>query len=150
MQQFVRSEEQVDEHLALLGKRVKAFWNWDQNPIMEIEIRPARDKMTDSQRGLFWKWMEEICSYFTKNGHYLSKDDAYDLMCHTFLGYTPEKVLGKTTIPPKLRGISGLKVDEMGYLMDQVDAWAADKGLMLTTPADSAHEDYLKRTGKRK
>ena len=150
MQQFIRSEEQVDEMFALLGKRVQAFWNWDVHPILEIEVRPAKDKLTDSQRGLFFKWMETMAGYFTKNGHHMTKDEAYELMCHEFLGYTAEKTIGRTTIPPQLKGISGLKVDEMGYFMDQVDAWASDKGLQLPTPADSAHEAWLKRTGKRK
>jgi hypothetical protein len=149
MQQFIRSEEQVDEMFALLAKRVRAFWNWDQHPVMEIELRPAKDKMSDSQRGLFWKWMEEMATYFSKNGHRMTKDEAYTLMCHNFLGYTDTQHIGKTAIQPQLRGISGLRVDEMGFLMDQVDAWAADKGLQLPTPADAAHEDYLKRTGKR-
>ena len=156
MQQFIRSKDTVEENFTLLAKRVLAFWNWDQHPIIEIEIRPAKDKMTDSQRGLFFRWMETMATYFTKYGRHfeipftMTKDEAYELMCHNFLGYTPEKTIGRTTIPPQLRGISGLKVDEMGYFMDQVDAWAADKGLQLPTPADFAHEAYLKRTGKRK
>jgi len=37
MKQFINQESDIDEHFKLLANRAKAFWNWEQHPVMEIE-----------------------------------------------------------------------------------------------------------------
>lgn len=144
MKQFA-GKENFDQIMVDFVKRVNAFWNWEQEPRAEIEIRPARSKRSLAQNALFWVWMEELSAYFTRHGPGLSKSEAHDLMCHTFLGYET-RTIGKTEIT-KLRTTSGLKVDKMSEFMDKVDAWAADKGCYLPTPADSEYEAYRRRHG---
>jgi len=144
MIQFIRSEEQIDDHFQLLAKRAKAFWNWDQNPIMQIEIRPAKSKRTVDQNALFWVWMEQLSAYFTQNGRRLSKEDAHDLMCHNFLGYE-DKTVGQTQIR-KMRTTSKLRVGEFQQFLDEIDAWAADKGCLLVMPAEADYERRKKRS----
>jgi hypothetical protein len=144
----IRSKENLDDSLHLLGQRLKSFWNWDQHEGIEIVYRPLKSRRTLSQNDLYWQWMEDLSVYFTRNGRPLTKDDAHDLMRHIHLGYT-SKTIGKTEIGPFLRSTKTLSTAEMGEYMDRVDAWAIDMGCQLPTPADSAHERYLKKSQKR-
>ncbi len=149
MIQYARSHEQLVESLDLLKSRVKAFWNWDEHPVMEIRIEPAKETRSIAQNKLFWEWMEELSTYFTKNGHYLTKDQAHDLMCHTFLGYE-DYTLGKTHIRRmKTTTRPKLSVAEFSHFLEQIDAWAADKGCLLPSPADMEYDRYLKTQGRR-
>jgi hypothetical protein len=149
MEQYIHGKDRVDPMMDNLAKRIRAFWNFEQHPIIEVTIRPAKSRNSDAQKRLFWEWMEKISEYFTRGGFPISKDDAHDLMCHLFLGYTPARTIGTTEVGGRLRGISNLNTAEMSHLMDNIDAWATDRGLMLPTPADSAHEAYLRRIGRR-
>lgn len=142
----VLTKETYEQGMADMAKRVRAFHNWEQQPRIEVSIAPARTKRSIDQNSLFWEWMEELSAYFTKNGRPLSKDDAHDLMCHLFLGYD-DKILGQQQIR-KMRTTSRLGMTEFGEFMDRIDAWAADKGCYLPTPADSAHAAYTKRKRK--
>jgi hypothetical protein len=143
LKQFIHSKEGIDEGFAYLSSRAKSFWNWEQHPVMEIEIRPSKSRRSLDQNALFWKWMEELSGYFTKNGRPLTKDDAHDLMCHKFLGYVT-KVIGETEIVKPVT-TSKLPVGDFTEFLEEIDAWAVDKGCMLPTPADSAHAEHMKR-----
>jgi hypothetical protein len=142
LKQFIHSKAGIDEGFAYLSNRAKSFWNWEQHPVMEIEIRPSKSRRSLDQNALFWKWMEELSGYFTKHGRPLTKDDAHDLMCHKFLGYVT-KVIGETTIVKPVT-TSKLPVGDFTMFLEEIDAWAVDKGCMLPTPADSAHAEHMK------
>ncbi len=142
MRQIV-SKETLANNWDELGKRIQATWDWEVHPRIEIECRPAKSRRSPDQNALFWKWMEELSWYFSKRGNALTKDDAHDLMCHTFLGYE-EKTIGRTLVT-KMRTTSKLSVEEFSEFLDKIDAWAADKGCYLPTPADSAHEAWQQK-----
>jgi len=148
MEQFCRNKDQVESLFADLSKRVQAFWNWEQHPILSIEVKPTNERRSLDQNALFWKWMEELSKYFTNRGHPLTKQDAHDLMCHEFLGYQT-KVLGKTKIVQLVTTTSPKKMEmtDFCHFMDQIDAWAADKGCLLPTPADTAYAEYKRKQG---
>ena len=136
----------LDSTLENLGKRVRAFHDFEREPAVEVIVRSAKSERSLSQNALFWQWMESMSTYFTKHSRNLSKDEAHDLMCHLHLGYVT-KTIGqqeirgmRTTTWPKR-----LTVEEMGEFMDKIDAWAADKGCYLPTPADCAHDRYMKK-----
>ena len=60
-------------------------------------------------------------------------------MKHDFLGYTAEKQVGSSTIPPQLKSTAKLTKGEMFHYMSQLDAHWAQFGLLLTRPEDSVY-----------
>jgi len=146
---FVREKADLRPTLELLASRADAFWNWKADPVMEISFSPAKSRRTLDQNAMFWEWMERLSTYFTQAGRTLTKDQAHDLMCHTFLGYEDYTVgethirRMKTTTRPKLG------VEDFSYFMEQIDAWAADKGCLLPSGADISYERHLKAQKKR-
>jgi len=146
MKQHIRSKDQIDEMFGLLATRCKAFWDWNTHPIMEIDIKPTRERRSLDQNALYWVWMEAISTYFSRNGRPLTKDQASKLMRHEYLGYNTETIGQTKTV--ELIGTSTLKVDEFTTFLDQIDAWAADKGCLLEMPADVDYKRQQARQGK--
>lgn len=103
-----------------------------------------------SQNALYWAWMGEMAVSFTKrtrDGDGWSKDDMHDLMRHKFLGYE-DKVIGNTELKPVLKSTSQLDRGEMQHLMEQIDAFAAEHGVLLPHPADSEYMKLMERQNR--
>jgi len=146
MRAIITKGMDVDKFFSAFCSRVKATWNKEEMPEMELVWQPVVHIRSIAQNRLYWQWMDHLAKYFTEHGHPLTKDQAHDLMCHTFLGYYTRKIgqtevtsLRTTTWPKRL------DTGEMSYYMDQIDAWAVDKGCYLPTPADLKEQAMLKR-----
>ena len=146
MNQIYVDGQDWDKFWLVFKNRVRSTWNFAEQPRIEVIVQPPVETRTIAQNRLYWQWMEELAKYFTANGRPLTKDQAHDLMCHKFLGYHTRKI-GETEIT-SLRSTTWpkrLDTGEMGYYMDQIDAWAVDKGCYLPTPADMKEQAELKR-----
>lgn len=121
-------------------------------------------------KAVFWIWMRQLAEAFTKRdkAHWavddgrrknITKDtpgafwvdkhytdaEMHDLICHKFLGYTPERTLGKTVIKSALITITypeQLKGNEFGELLMKIETWAVDVGVRLKTQAKSEYMGY--------
>lgn len=98
------------------------------------------------QHGLWWMWMTEMASHFSRKGNKFNKDDMHELMKHQFLGYE-DKVIGKTEIKQQLKSTTQLTKAEMHELMEKVDMWSADHGCLLPKPEDSVYSQLLEEIG---
>jgi len=107
-----------------------------------------------NQNDLYWMWLGEICDQANVNLPYtylneetqqeetiecMSKEELHEWMCHEFLGYVTKRI-GRKEVT-QLKGTSKLLKGEMYFFMQQVDAWAHQKGYKLTIPDDS---EYMK------
>ena len=110
-----------------------------------------------NQNDLYWMWLGEICDQANKNLPYtyvdketgeeitiecMTKDEAHEWLCEEFLGYKTKRI-GRKQVSV-LNGTSKLLKGEMYFYMQQVDAWAHQKGYKLTIPDDSEYMN-LKR-----
>lgn len=106
-----------------------------------LELKEYNDKRTLSSNALYWLWMSQMASYFSKNHTRFTKDNMHDLMRHKFLGYE-DKVIGDTHIKGQLVSSSSLTTTKMYFYMSQIDAWAADHGCLLFHPSDGEYMKY--------
>lgn len=99
-----------------------------------------------SQNALYWLWLKEIAAYLNKhNGTDFTADEIHLRMKHDHLGYEPQKKIGSTLIPARLKSTSGLTKGEMFHYLTAVDQWCAGVGLLLTRPEDCQYEQLRQK-----
>lgn len=105
-----------------------------------------------NQNDLYWMWLGEICDQANVHLPYtywdeeteeeitiekMTKEETHEWLCEEFLGMTTKRI-GRKKIT-KVNGTSKLLKGEMYFYMQQVDAWAHQKGYKLTIPDDSEY-----------
>ena len=139
--QVFSSKEQLLEEGPRMLARWCAFWNWERK--MQVSYQMWEAPRTRSQLNLYWQWMSQLATGFSRAGSVYSKDDMHDLMRHKFLGYE-EKVIGHTKIKDQLKSVADGKIGKarMSEYMHQIDSWAADHGILLPSPELNEYTKY--------
>ena len=101
----------------------------DMDKRHRVEIKPYVRKRTNSQNGLYRKWVDVIA---IETGN--DNDDVHDVCLKKFCPMKTEKVLGEEI---EKRSTTLLDTKEMSDFMTRVQAWAAtDWGINLPLPED--------------
>jgi len=129
---IVTSEQMADQCTRDIVQMIKEF-GW-----CNVEIKAGG--RTIPQNKTYWMWLQEACDYLNdKAKGQFSLDDMHDRMRHEFLGYDADKTIGTTVITGQLRSTTKLTKGEMFHYMSQVEAFWADRGLLVTIPGDSQY-----------
>lgn len=146
MPQFwkIDAPDEVDKRLAYLGVYLKDEWDFSR-PVA-IYLKPWSKTRSLNANALMHVWFREMAEYFTAKGVEISEEDAKLLMKNLFLG-KEDIVIGKTIIEGQLRRTANLDGGEVKQFMDQVLAWAADKGVSLSQPEDSEYAQWSREHG---
>lgn len=146
MPQFwkIDAPDEVDKRLAYLGVYLKDEWDFSR-PVA-IHLKPWSNQRSLNANALMHVWFREMGEHFTAKGVALSSEDAKLLMKNLFLG-KEDLVIGKTVIEAQLRRTANLDSGEAKQFMDQVLAWAADKGVSLSQPEDSEYAEWGREHG---
>lgn len=110
-----------------------------------VSIVEWRDKRTLSQNALLWKWNGEIASQLerARKGKFTGEQ------LHDYLKdlYCPPKaitVMGETRY---VKSTKELDTGEMTRYLEQVDAWAHQRGFRLTIPARCEYQQLRTQQG---
>ena len=136
--------DQITDRLATFEKYLRTVWDWTR-PVA-WQAKPYQNPRSKNANALFHVWCREMSVYFTKRYSTLTEEEAKELMKYNFLG-CEDRVIGKTVIAGQLRRTSKLDSGEMKFFMDQVLAWAADKGCALSLPQDSEYVQWSREHG---
>ena len=117
----------------------------DQGKVAAVKVEEYKPPRSLSANALYWMWLGEISKYLTAHGHKADKDDLHRLMKHKFLGYEDSRKIGKTFVEATLKSSKKLKRNEFCYYMEQVEAWAADMGCLVTSPIESEYKQFLQK-----
>ena len=141
MSQFWKIDDpvQIEERLKFFGDWLRSEWNWAK-PVT-FEPKPYTDKRSLSANALLHVWFRELAIHFSKQQVY-GEEQIKELLVHKFLG-TEDRVVGNTVIPGQLRKTSQLNSGEMKQFMDQILAWGADHGCLVSLPADSEYKRWM-------
>lgn len=106
---------------------------------LSLEIKQWRDKRSIPQNQTMWMWNTEIANHIKKKtAQDFDKEDIHELLKQLFCPVT-EITIGSTTV--SVRSTKRLKKNQMHRYLEQVDAWAAEKGIMLTIPYGSQYQE---------
>jgi hypothetical protein len=129
----------------------------EDHGFIKLEWKAGSNRSLD-QNDLYWKWIGEICGQANVKLPYtyvdketgeeitiekMSKEEVHEWLKDEFLGMTVKRI-GRKEVR-KLNGTKGLLKGEMYFYMQQVDAWAHQKGYKLTIPDDSEYFKLKKR-----
>ena len=109
---------------------------------LKVECEPFGNTL--DYKAVFWIWMNAIAKQLTARGHKLTPEEAHDLMCHKFLGYTEGRWLGKTEIRPALVTITYPKQLERGeffHFMQRIEDWCTTIGVRLPAKPSQYEQD---------
>ncbi len=112
----------------------------DKKAIIKVE-EYSKPRSLSANR-LYWAWLKEMATHFSKKGGKYSSEDMHDIMRHKFLGYEKPKKIGKTEISKQLKSTAKLSKSDFCYYMEQIDNWCVDHGLLLPKP-DSEYTEFL-------
>lgn len=106
---------------------------------LSLELKQWRDKRSISQNQTMWMWNTEIANHIKKKtGQDFDPEDIHELLKQLFCPVT-EITIGSTTA--SVRSTKRLDKSQMHRYLEQVDAWAAEKGIMLTIPYGSQYQE---------
>jgi len=122
---------------------IKRLQDWDYSIPLSIKLEPWVDTRTLDQNALFHKWCRELSDKFIAKIPDATPDGVKWMMKHKFLVTKTIKV-GQTTLKDQIQSTASLKKGEMCFFMDQVYAWAIEKGVYLSLPEYNEYTE-LKR-----
>jgi hypothetical protein len=118
----------------------------ESGKVFKLELSEWREKATDTQRGLYWRWMEEIAEWANSCGMkqqiYTTdpqgkprlvgekpwdKDFSHEFIMQYFYPKGEDGKRMSLTVILKNRG-------EMSYLLDRLNPWCLEKGFSLSIP----------------
>lgn len=139
----ISQRSQTKKILENLGKWIEENWNFEDSLV--LQPKPYTNPRSLSQNALFHMWCGEIAQQLADRGvkvedEAITSDDVKLMMKMKYLG-TEDIVRGKLVIKDQLRRTSNLDKGEMLFFMEQVEAWAIDRGCQLTIPQ---HSEYMK------
>lgn len=106
---------------------------------LSLEIKQWRDKRSIPQNQTMWMWNTEIANHIKKKtSQDFDPEDIHELLKQLFCPVT-EITIGSTTA--SVRSTKRLDKSQMHRYLEQVDAWAAEKGIMLTIPYGSQYQE---------
>ncbi|ENM6468897.1 recombination protein NinB [Morganella morganii] len=116
------------------------------HPKLSITAKPYRPKRSLSQNSLSHVWYKEISEYLIRAGRpFCTEAWVKRSLKATYLGFETTEytdvITGEKTQRETLRRTSKLDKGDMHYFLQQIESWAAQFGLILTTPEDS---EYMK------
>jgi len=104
----------------------------------EITIDKLRDKRTDRQRRLYWKWIGIIGDEIGYD-----KDELHDALREKFLPWSEVDIIGKRV--KRLTSTGKLSVGKMSQYMCDVDRFAAQElSILLPHPEDVEYEKWAR------
>lgn len=106
---------------------------------LSLGLKQWRDKRSIPQNQTMWMWNTEIANHIKKKtGQDFDPEDIHELLKQLFCPVT-EITIGSTTA--SVRSTKRLDKSQMHRYLEQVDAWAAEKGIMLTIPYGSQYQE---------
>lgn len=140
VKQFKGEAATKEAAMELLTSMFNAF-DWSFPACIEV----TQKKKTLDYKAVFAIWMRHLAKSFTerdKSGTVYTDKQMHDLMCHQFLGYTPQRFVGKTVIKPALRTITypqDLSRGEFFDFLRKVETWANGVGVVMP---ENPNTDY--------
>jgi hypothetical protein len=111
--------------------------------IAELWKLDWREKRSNDQNSLYWKWMAELSKQARVNG----KEFSGEVWAEFFKKYyCPDKLidmpLGEASI---VKSTTNLDTGEMHHYLNKIQAWCMSEGYALTIPENSEYQQLLNK-----
>ena len=105
------------------------------DPPTEVTIKPYKKHLSRAQQNRHWNIMRQIAAQLKDELGQLHSPEVWHLhCCGEFLGADVVKMGGRDKIIP--RSSANLSTHEFAEFDDQIEAWAAERGVTITFESD--------------
>ena len=124
-----------------IGLFIAELWKLDLTKAYRVTIVQWREKRSNDQNSLYWKWMAEL----SKQAHVNGKKFSGEVWAEFFKKYyCPDKLidmpLGEAST---VKGTTNLDTGEMHHYLNKIQAWCMLEGYSLTIPENSEYRQLL-------
>ena len=115
-----------------IGLLIQTIWKLDLTKAYRVNIIAWRERRSNDQNSLYWKWLGEISKQQT-----ISNDP--EIWHEIFKKYyCPEKVINEHIT---IKSTKKLDLGEMHYYLNRIEMYCIDRGYLITIPCDSEYRD---------
>ena len=109
-----------------IGMLIAAIWKLDLvNKAYRVTIIGWRERRSNDQNSLYWKWLTEICTQWDVT-------DDPEIMHEIFKKfYCPEKVINEHI---SVKSTKKLDVGEMHFYLNRIECFCMNRGYFITIP----------------
>ena len=124
-----------------IGLFIAELWKLDLTKAYRVTIVQWREKRSNDQNSLYWKWMAEL----SKQAHVNGKKFSGEVWAEFFKKYyCPDKLidmpLGEASI---VKSTTNLDTGEMHHYLNKIQSWCMSEGYNLTIPENSEYQQLL-------
>ena len=120
-----------------IGMLIAAIWELDLvNKAYRVTIIGWRERRSNDQNSLYWKWLAEICPQW-------GITDDPEIMHEIFKKYyCPEKVINEHV---SIKSTKKLDVGEMHFYLNRIENFCIDRGYIITIPTQCEYTELQQR-----
>lgn len=138
----IDSKQKVDHVFKYIRQWALEF---DYSAPLVLKPEMYKNPRTLTQNSLMHIWFREIAQNLADRGQMvgdekITPEDVKLMLKMKFLGLE-DIIRGKLIIKGQLRSTSKLDKGELHFFLNQVEEWATDRGIMLSSPAGN---EYMK------
>ena len=119
-----------------IGLLIQTIWKLDLTKAYRVNIIAWRERRSNDQNSLYWKWLGEISKQQT-----ISNDP--EIWHEIFKKYyCPEKVINEHIT---IKSTKKLDLGEMHYYLNRIEMYCIDRGYLINIPCDSEYRELQER-----
>lgn len=124
-----------------IGSFIQELWRLDLTKSYRVNVVGWRERRSNDQNSLYWKWMAELA----KQAYVNSKQFDGETWAEFFKKYyCPDKQVDMPLGPPTIvKSTTNLDTGEMHHYLNKIQAWCMSEGYSLTIPQDSEYQKLL-------
>jgi cytochrome c oxidase assembly protein Cox11 len=109
-----------------IGMLIAAIWKLDLvNKAYRVTIIGWRERRSNDQNSLYWKWLAEICKQWDVT-------DDPEILHEIFKKfYCPEKVINEHI---SVKSTKKLDIGEMHFYLNKIECFCINRGYLITIP----------------
>ena len=119
-----------------IGYFIQELWKLDLTKSWRVTIVQWREKRSNDQNSLYWKWLGEIA----KQQKISNDPEIWHEIFKKY--YCPEKVINEHV---SIKSTKKLDLGEMHFYLNKIERYCMDKGYLITIPEDCEYSHLLRR-----
>jgi hypothetical protein len=119
-----------------VGLLIQSLWKLDFTKAYRVTVVQWREKRSNDQNSLYWKWLGEI----SKQQKISNDPEIWHEIFKKY--YCPEKVINEHIT---IKSTKKLDVGEMCFYLNRIENYCIDRGYLITIPEDCEYRELLER-----
>jgi hypothetical protein len=117
-----------------IGLFIAELWKLDLTKVYRVTIVQWREKRSNDQNSLYWKWLGEI----SKQQNVSDDPEIWHEIFKKY--YCPEKVINEHV---SIKSTKKLDLGEMHFYLNKVERYCMDRGYLITIPDNCEYKQLL-------